>query len=96
MVSSLPSGTKLNYSNNDHLGTPQVFTDQNQNVVSQANYRPFGEVRETLISFRIIRALRGCVLMGGLLIARQAKISDVSFRTGNCWDNAQMERFLEA
>lgn len=37
----------LYYSHNDHLGTPQVFTDQNQNVVWQADYQPFGEVSET-------------------------------------------------
>ncbi len=29
---------------NDHLGTPQVITDANQNIVWGADYRPFGEV----------------------------------------------------
>ena len=41
----------LYYSHNDHLGTPQVFTDQNQNVVWQADYRPFGEVSESVTIF---------------------------------------------
>lgn len=39
------------YSHNDHLGTPQVFTDQNQNVVWQADYQPFGEVSESVTIF---------------------------------------------
>jgi len=34
----------LYYIHNDHLGTPQVFTDQSQTVVWHANYKPFGEV----------------------------------------------------
>lgn len=29
---------------NDHLGTPQVVTDENQSVVWSADYQPFGEV----------------------------------------------------
>lgn len=41
----------LYYSHNDHLGTPQVFTDQNQNVVWQADYQPFGEVSESVTIF---------------------------------------------
>lgn len=32
---------------NDHIGTAQVITDDQQNVVWQANYLPFGEVEET-------------------------------------------------
>lgn len=31
------------YYHNDHLGTPQVITDTNANVVWQVNYTPFGE-----------------------------------------------------
>lgn len=31
------------YYHNDHLGTPQVLTDQSQNIVWQASYTPFGE-----------------------------------------------------
>jgi uncharacterized protein RhaS with RHS repeats len=29
---------------NDHLGTPQKITDQNQEIVWDATYKPFGEV----------------------------------------------------
>lgn len=36
--------TGIYYIHNDHLGTPQVVTDQAQSVVWQANYSPFGEV----------------------------------------------------
>ena len=46
-----PSGATLYYSHNDHLGTPQVFTDQNQSVVWQADYQPFGEVSESVNMF---------------------------------------------
>jgi RHS repeat-associated protein len=31
------------YVHNDHLGTPQILTDDNQQVVWKANYKPFGE-----------------------------------------------------
>lgn len=41
----------LYYSHNDHLGTPQVFTDENQNVVWQADYQPFSEVNESVNIF---------------------------------------------
>ena len=34
----------LYYYHNDHLGTPQVMTNQTQSVVWQADYKPFGEV----------------------------------------------------
>lgn len=34
----------LYYFHNDHLGTPQVMTGDNQAVVWQADYKPFGEV----------------------------------------------------
>ena len=36
--------TALYYVHNDHLGTPQVITDENQNIVWGADYQPFGEV----------------------------------------------------
>ena len=36
--------TKIYYIHNDHLGTPQVVTDEAQQVVWQADYKPFGEV----------------------------------------------------
>ena len=32
------------YYHNDHLGTPQVLTDDNAQVVWKADYKPFGEV----------------------------------------------------
>lgn len=31
----------------DHLGTPQVITDQDQNIVWRADYEPFGQVNIT-------------------------------------------------
>ena len=46
-----PTGSTIYYSHNDHLGTPQAFTDQNQSVVWQADYQPFGEVNETINTF---------------------------------------------
>ena len=33
----------LYYVHNDHLGTPQTITDQQQKIVWQANYDPFGK-----------------------------------------------------
>jgi RHS repeat-associated protein len=36
------------YYHNDHLGTPQVLTDENQAVVWQGEYSPFGDVTETV------------------------------------------------
>ena len=33
---------------NDHLGTPQVVTDENQEVVWEAEYDPFGRATETV------------------------------------------------
>jgi len=33
----------LYYVHNDHLGTPQTITDQQQQIVWQANYDPFGK-----------------------------------------------------
>ena len=36
------------YFHNDHLGTPQVVTDENQVVVWQGEYNPFGEVIESV------------------------------------------------
>ncbi|MCP4473081.1 MAG: RHS repeat protein, partial [Gammaproteobacteria bacterium] len=37
----------LYYYHNDHLGTPQTMTDENQIIVWQADYKPFGEVTIT-------------------------------------------------
>ena len=36
------SEADIYYFHNDHLGTPQVLTDKDQNVVWKANYDPFG------------------------------------------------------
>ncbi|OUS13273.1 hypothetical protein A9Q89_03380 [Gammaproteobacteria bacterium 53_120_T64] len=50
-ITSAPPPTltaSVYYSHNDHLGTPQVFTDQNQNVAWRGDYRPFGEVSESV------------------------------------------------
>ena len=33
---------------NDHLGTPQVLTDKNKEVVWKAEYDPFGKATETV------------------------------------------------
>ena len=38
----------LYYIHNGHLGTPQVVTNEDQNVVWQADYQPFGEVDVTV------------------------------------------------
>ena len=35
---------QLYFYHNDQLGTPQVMTDKDRNVVWEAEYRPFGEV----------------------------------------------------
>jgi RHS repeat-associated protein len=34
---------KLYFVHNDHLGTPQLLTDENQTIVWQTEYTPFGE-----------------------------------------------------
>ena len=36
------------YFHNDHLGTPQVLTDNTQAVVWKGEYDPFGKVTETV------------------------------------------------
>ncbi len=38
---------KFYYFHNDHLGTPQLITDQNGTIVWSANYKPFGEATIT-------------------------------------------------
>ncbi|MEP5764318.1 MAG: RHS repeat-associated core domain-containing protein [Halieaceae bacterium] len=42
------AGSQLVYFHNDHLGTPQLITDQNQQVVWQGDYLPFGEVEQAV------------------------------------------------
>jgi len=44
---ALISDNNIHYYLNDHLGTPQQLTDQNQNIVWQADYSPFGEANIT-------------------------------------------------
>jgi RHS repeat-associated protein len=36
---------KMHYYLNDRLGTPQIMTDDNGNVVWEASYKPFGQAR---------------------------------------------------
>tara|TARA_Y100000310_G_scaffold344921_1_gene460524 strand:+ start:1423 stop:2430 length:1008 start_codon:yes stop_codon:yes gene_type:complete len=41
------SASQIYYYNNDHLGSPAVVTDKDQNIVYQTEYDPFGEpIRE--------------------------------------------------
>ncbi len=40
--------SKTYYFHNDHLGTPQLITDNDQNTVWQADYTPFGQAQVTL------------------------------------------------
>lgn len=40
--------SQLYFVHTDHLGTPQVVTDKNQNVVWKGEYTPFGEVKEVV------------------------------------------------
>lgn len=44
LMSSAHAEMTMYFIHNDHLGTPQVVTDENQSVVWQADYQPFGEV----------------------------------------------------
>ena len=41
---------ELYYIHPDHLGTPQALTDQSQNIVWNANYKPFGEAQVNVAS----------------------------------------------
>jgi len=41
-------GEAVYYYHNDHLGTPQILTDESQNIVWKALYTPFG-ITEVLI-----------------------------------------------
>ncbi len=34
---------KINYTTNDHLGSPRITTDQNGQVISRVDYQPYGE-----------------------------------------------------
>ncbi len=46
-VTAAQAGTELYFVHGDHLGTAKLITNQNQDVVWQADYTPFGEVVET-------------------------------------------------
>lgn len=41
------AATEMFFIHNDHLGTPQVVTDQNQTVVWEGRQKPFGETEAT-------------------------------------------------
>lgn len=43
--------TELYYIHNDHLGTPQMLTDQDQSVVWSVEYTPFGIVTKGNVNF---------------------------------------------
>jgi RHS repeat-associated protein len=43
ILSHVATAAEIYYYHNDHLGTPQVMTDENADVVWQANYTPFGK-----------------------------------------------------
>ena len=48
LLVSVGASANTYYFHNDHLGTPQVLTDEDQNVVWQGRYDPFGKVEETV------------------------------------------------
>lgn len=48
LVISVQAQAGTYYFHNDHLGTPQVLTDENQTVVWKGEYDPFGKVTETV------------------------------------------------
>ena len=55
-VSIVTNGT-INFIHTDHLGTPQIITDQSQTTVWEATYTPFGEA--TITTELITNNLRG-------------------------------------
>ena len=48
LLSATTAHSATYYFHNDHLGTPQVLTDENQAVVWKGTYDPFGKVTETV------------------------------------------------
>lgn len=38
-----PQSPKVNYTTQDHLGSPRILTDQNGSVISRRDFMPFGE-----------------------------------------------------
>ena len=47
LACTAPAMARIYYIHNDHLGTPQALTDQNQNVVWQADSAPYGRTATT-------------------------------------------------
>ena len=47
-VSGFSWGDDIYFVHSDHLGTPQIVTDKNKNVVWKGEYTPFGEVKEVV------------------------------------------------
>ncbi len=43
LTNTVQADTAIYYVHNDHLGTPKMMTDENQNKVWEANHNPFGE-----------------------------------------------------
>jgi RHS repeat-associated protein len=43
ILSHVATAAEIYYYHNDHLGTPQVMTDENADIVWQADYTPFGK-----------------------------------------------------
>jgi len=48
LLAMIKPGEAVYYYHNDHLGTPQILTDENQTIVWKALYTPFG-ITEVLI-----------------------------------------------
>ena len=48
------------YIHSDHLGTPQLLTDENQRVVWEAEYAPFGEAHIDADPDRLAGSSRRC------------------------------------
>jgi RHS repeat-associated protein len=48
LVSSTQASAATYFFHNDHLGTPQVVTDENQQVVWKGEYDPFGKATEVV------------------------------------------------
>ena len=48
LTSPAQAAKQLLFIHNDHLGTPQMVTDQNQTVVWEGKRKPFGETEEVV------------------------------------------------
>ena len=47
LAASVFAEKTLSFVHNDHLGTPRVITDENKNIVWEAEYTPFGQANIT-------------------------------------------------